>query len=446
MRLSGLTTRGGGSIISGAITALSGQALVWLIGFPTSVLIARALGPEGRGEYYLPVLAAMVCVVVFNLSLETANTYAVGERKFTLDTLSRNAALMVLAVGPLAVAALFGAFALTRSTVFEGVGTVNFAIAACTVPVSLHLAWLASLFILAKRITRSQIALVAGAMVYLAGAIVLTVVDSLDVRDVLILYAASVVTAWLLHVFWVGEFASAQPRLDRRVLREVSLYGLKLHPGSVVFYLLLKFDAFLVSIYLGTEEVGLYTLAVLLADLAVLVTYPLVQASVPFQVERSVKDSAPLTFKAARFNVALATIVAAVFAATMWLVIPALYGHQFDDTYPALVLLLPGICAMALTRPLLILLTRSGRPLPYVGMILACFLLNMALNAALLPEIGIKGASIASSVAYIALAVAVVAWSRRVAGRELRDLLLPQPDDWTTVSRALARIRRGASA
>ena len=39
MRLSGLTTRGGGTVIGGAITALSGQMLVWLIGFPTSVLM-----------------------------------------------------------------------------------------------------------------------------------------------------------------------------------------------------------------------------------------------------------------------------------------------------------------------------------------------------------------------------------------------------------------------
>jgi O-antigen/teichoic acid export membrane protein len=444
VRRSGLTLRGGGSVISGAITALSGQALVWLIGFPTSILIARALGAEGRGEYYLPVLAAMVAVVVFNLSLEVANTVAAGEGKFSFDELSRNASLMALTVGPIAMGAMFGVFLLTRESVFEGVETINFAIAAATVPVSLHLAWLASLFLLAKRITRSQIAFVLGSAVYLLGALALTVADELGVRAVLVLYAASVLAPWLLHAYWSADVGSLRPRLDRRLLREVSGYGLKLHPGNVTFYLLLKFDAFLVSVYLGAEEVGIYTLSVLLADLTVLLTYPLVQASIPFQVERSVRDSAPLAFKAARFNFALAVMLAAAFAATMWLVIPGLYGDEFSDAYAALVLLLPGTCAMAVARPLLVLVSRTYRPLLYVGLMLACFVLNVVLNALLLDEIGINGASVASSAAYAVLAVAVVAWSARVAGLPLRRLIAPQPDDWATVTGMMARMRRSS--
>jgi len=339
-----------------------------------------------------------------------------------------------------AVAAMFGVFALTRSSVFEGVSTLNYGIAAATVPFALHASWLAGLFLLAKRITRSQIALLSGAVVYLAGVLVLTLADALGVREVLLLYAASVVTAWLLHAYWSADIGSLRPRLDRRVLREVSGYGLRLHPGNVVFYLLLKFDAFLVSVYLGAEEVGIYTLAVLLADLTVLLTYPLVQSSIPFQVERSVVDSAPLAFKAARFNFALAVLLGAAFAATMWLIIPGVYGDEFSDAYAALILLLPGTCAIAVARPLLIVVSRTHRALPYVGVMLACFGLNVALNVALLPSIGLIGASVASSIAYAVLALIVIAWSARVSGLGLRQLVVPQPDDWSTIRRTAARV------
>jgi Na+-driven multidrug efflux pump len=96
---------------------------------------------------------------------------------------------------------------------------------------------------------------------------------------------------------------------------------------------------------------------------------------------------------------------------------------------------------MAVTRPLLIVVTRMNRALPYVGLMVACFGVNVALNAALLPTIGIEGASIASSIAYLMLAAAIVVWSARASDLSLRQLLMPQPDDWSTISRVLARIR-----
>jgi len=221
---------------------------------------------------------------------------------------------------------------------------------------------------------------------------------------------------------------------------------MRLHLGLISFYLLLRFDVFLVSVYRDPADVGVYSVAVLFAELAWLLTAPLTQAIVPFQAELSAQGAAPLAFKAARFNVALALLLSAAFAATLWFLVPDLYGAQFADSYPAIVLLLPGIVAVSVVRPLTWVLTRLDRPLLYSTMFLAAFALNCALNMALIPALGINGASIASSIAYVALATASVAWALRAGRLGGGDGLLPTRADVATVRAALSGLKARIAA
>jgi O-antigen/teichoic acid export membrane protein len=443
VRLGSLADRGRQTIIGSAVSGVGGQALVWVLGLPTSILIARALGPEGRGEYYLPVTAAAVALVAFHLSFESANAVAFADRRRSLAELSRSMGLAALLLGPLAVLSLVAVFLPTQDEIFAGLSLGQFLIVAATVPLALHSTWLAGIYVLAKQLPRTQLALVAGALAYLVGAAVLYAAGSLGVTEVLVLYSASIALPWLLLVLWSRTLAPLAPAAPARAgaLRELAALGLKLHLGQLFIFLLLRFDIFLVSLYLDTEDVGVYSLAVLLADLAVVVTYPLVLASLPFQAEVSAAESVDLAFKTARFNFASGVLLALAFAATLWFLIPFVYGEGFSDAYAAVLLRLPGICALAAARPLILLVQRQGRPLTYSGLAIAAFLLDIGLNLILLPSVGMLGASIAVSVALMFLAAALLGWGLRVAGEGPGALLLPQRQDRESMARAVARVR-----
>jgi O-antigen/teichoic acid export membrane protein len=438
---SGGSAKSGDTIIGGALAGLSAQALTWGLGIPTSILIARAVGAQGRGEYYLPVIAGGVALVVFHLSFELASSVVVAERRLTLERASRALSAMVVIVAPLGMAAMLAAFALTRDSVFDDVSTRNYLIAVAVLPVALHAYWLGAVFVLARQIVRAQVALVAGSATYLAGAATLAALGELGVTEVLLLYGASLLVPWLLLVVWSPQVAPIRPSFDRAALRTVAAVGLPLHAGQVFLFLLLKFDVFLVAVYLGTAEVGQYSLAVLVADLAFLLAFPLVQASLPFQAALEVSESASVAFKAARFNLLVAVLIAAVFAATQWWLIPFVYGDDFSDAYDAVLALLPGVCAMAAMRPLALLLARQGRPLLFSGAHMAAFALNVGLNVVLLDPLGIVGAAVASSIAYAALAAVLIGWALRATGMRLRDAFAPQPGDGETVRRIALRLR-----
>jgi O-antigen/teichoic acid export membrane protein len=104
------------SVASDSVETLLVRTLLYGAGFVASVLVSRGLGPEGRGAYYLPVVAAGTITAACTLGLEHTNVYLRG-RRVSLERLAGQsgpvafvmsvAAALVLLVGPWALPALF---------------------------------------------------------------------------------------------------------------------------------------------------------------------------------------------------------------------------------------------------------------------------------------------------------------------------------------------------
>ncbi len=182
--------RGGDTVAGGASVALGSQIVIYTLGLAGSIMIARALGPAGRGVYYLPVTAAMIAVALLHLSVETANTYLHAERKTPLDVLVRSSTTIALALSPLCVGGMLAVYALERDGLFADVPFAAFLAVTLAVPLQIHLLWLANVFLLGRRLPRSQLASVVGAVVQVAGTTVLFVLGSLTVESVLALYVS----------------------------------------------------------------------------------------------------------------------------------------------------------------------------------------------------------------------------------------------------------------
>lgn len=81
-------------------TIVSRVALLPL-GVIVSALLARALGPAGRGELAVATAFATVCMQFGNLGLHTSNTYFVARQRDLLPTLTANTLALSLGLGSL---------------------------------------------------------------------------------------------------------------------------------------------------------------------------------------------------------------------------------------------------------------------------------------------------------------------------------------------------------
>lgn len=429
------------SIARTATLSTTAQIAAYGLGFLASVIIARALGPTGRGQYAVVVTAVAVVAAVVHVSLENANAFYFAERDYSVDQLSRNTSLAAVAAGPVAVGVLLVLYAVSRNTLFGRIPLATYLVGVACAPFALHLLWITALYTLDKRMIRSQVATLAGAGFQLVAIFILYVAGALTVGTVIGVYTATSALIWLFHVWWSRGVMTTRPALDRQLMRGVVGYGLKLHMGFIGIYLLFRLDVFFVRGYLGPRQVGLYSLAVQFAELIWLLTTPLSMAALPFQAAGSRDEATQLSFRTARIGLLIALTLAGTFAATLWWVVPTVYGSAFAGSYRAIILLLPGVIAMAFARPLLTWLIRHDRPWRWSGLALGALALNCVINIWLIPRIGISGASLASSAAYIALAASYVHWGLSASSIGWREALVPRRSDVPSIGKVIRALR-----
>ena len=88
---------------------LSTRIFLIIIGFTSSVIIARALGPEGRGMFAIAVAIGALAVQFTNLGLHGANTYYVSRDPQLLPSLLGNSLTASFSLGTL-ISLLAGLF------------------------------------------------------------------------------------------------------------------------------------------------------------------------------------------------------------------------------------------------------------------------------------------------------------------------------------------------
>jgi O-antigen/teichoic acid export membrane protein len=121
-------------------------------------------------------------------------------------------------------------------------------------------------------------------------------------------------------------------------------------------------------------------------------------------------------------------------AAPASLLLPVLYGAPFRDATTQLLILLPGVYLVGIEAVLVQHFNSTGLPVAIPVFWLAALVVNVALNLALVPGWGARGAALASTISYTLIFILVASLFRMRTGNrlsatlvlrkaELRDLL-----------------------
>jgi O-antigen/teichoic acid export membrane protein len=425
------------SLASGSALLLGGRVLEYLAVGIAGVLVARGLGPEGRGVYSLVNQASAWSVAFVVPGLADAAVYLWGRRRYDLRALWGNylawwvgvmallsaGALAVLAVGRplLGMApwqlslALGGGMALL---LYEGAQTLalgqgmagRYVLAQVTAPL-LRLAGIAALFVLG-----TGLAAVLGVWV---GAL-------------LVACALAVALARL----------PLRPSLDLAALRHQLAYGAKGFAGWMLAALNHRLDVFIVGGLLGAAAVGRYTVAFNAAELSWWV--PLAVGSVLFPKASSLPPdvSAQLAVTVCRRTLLVAALAIACLGSAGYILIPLLYGEEFRQSVSAFYVLLPSGLFYSVSKVLGSSLWALGRPQVGVYSGLASAPVMLALNFLLVPHLGIEGAALASMAAYLLNAAVVLAVFSRATATPWWRPLLPEARDLRALAEGGASLWR----
>ena len=208
-------------------------------------------------------------------------------------------------------------------------------------------------------------------------------------------------------------------------------FGLPTMPAELTLYSLNFIDRILIVRLAGLAEAGLYALAIKFAQGINVLARGFQLAFPPLAYSISDDD------EARRAYALIFTWFAAVCAfatAGLWLlsrqITELLAAPEFFEAHEAIGLLATGVSLYALYLVMVVILGRTGRTERSFPATVAGMIVNVALNLALIPPLGIVGAGLALAGSYVVVVVLMYALTRR---------LFPVPYEWGRLSPA----RRG---
>ena len=215
-----------------------------------------------------------------------------------------------------------------------------------------------------------------------------------------------------------GFFRGAT-RPSGALARRVAAYGLRAQTGTVISQLNLRLDFVVLSALTGPSVLGIYAIASKFAELTKVLGMALTYVLYP-QFARAGRSKAAERAKRLLPKAALLTAGAVVplfFAAG--LLIPAVYGSEFEGaSTPARILLL-GLAFEGVAGVITAFLYGAGRPGLYSLAMGAGLVATVALDVLLIPRYEAVGAAAASAVAY-ATSTVVLVWLFALVSRDRR--------------------------
>ncbi|MFB4390818.1 MULTISPECIES: oligosaccharide flippase family protein [unclassified Pseudomonas] len=254
----------------------------------------------------------------------------------------------------------------------------------------------------------------------------------------LISWLCGIAVVLVLGLWWLRRQHPLALRWSRSGQRELLTYGARSHPDLLFQQLILRSDYLFIGAMLGSTALGHYAMASAAAELLLIVpeavTTPLMKRLL--QQDAGMDKLTPLALRLTATVMLGACLGMALIGE--WLIV-TLFGAAYQHAYPALLALLPGLLGLCYASILRLDLLGKNRPGTVSLMMGAGAALNLVLNVLLIPQWGIVGAAAASSIAYLAVTVAMLVLYCRLGGTPLGQTLIVLPSDFTPLWRMLQR-------
>lgn len=214
---------------------------------------------------------------------------------------------------------------------------------------------------------------------------------------------------------WMARFHDVRLRWRAGEQGKLLRYGAQSHPAVLAQQLLMRSDYLFVGALLEPAALGFYAMASSAAELLLIVpeaiTTPLMKRLL--QQGDDIKELTPLALRVTASVMFCACLCMALIG--HWLIV-TLFGSAFGPAYPALLALLPGLFCLCHASILRLDLLGKERPGTLSMIMVAGAVLNLLLNAVLIPYLGIVGAGVASSASYFAVSVMMLVVYCRLSG------------------------------
>ena len=392
-----------------------------------TVLTARWLGPEGRGVYALVVLSSAVGVTFLG-GMGSALAYEISNLGRPARVVVANAVALALGVGLLALSATVVVYLISGDRDLWWL-----VVAGAAQPPLLTVAALTWGLLGADDHRNYNRAIIAPSALSLLFLLLLLGPGRLAGDDESSVLRALV--AWLLAqcgtvlwLLWLGRKHWLPPAVRAVTPAGAAgmvAFGMQSGLADLISFFNYRVDVFVLGALRSTDEVGVYSVAVQVAEGLWFISSAIGVAIYARVGQLPREEAAELTARSMRHAIFIIFVLALGAVLVAGVLIPLAFGAEYDAAVTAFQLLTPGIVIFGLGRIFSTFFTNAlGRPKVPLLIATTSLAVSVPLCFLLIPSLGMNGAAIATTISYsISMLLAIVLFSRET-GIPPRQMLI----------------------
>jgi O-antigen/teichoic acid export membrane protein len=384
------------SLAHGVFLMFGTKMMVQAFSIAGTIVLARSLGPAGRGAVAVALVFAMLLVQFGSLGLQSANLYFAARDPRRIGTIMLNSLWAMAVMGVLLVAITLLTKAFFPGSL-RGLSWLDVVIVATGLPALFATPLLQSVFLAEGRVAIYNGVELAGSVVVCIGLVVGLLVVHIGVPGAIAVMLGAnwgmVLTFLFLQRSWIPRLGRPDVGLMWRMLK----YGFRLYATTFLAYMMGRVNLLLVNYHLGTTQAGFYAIGIAVGE-----NLHLLPSIVPLNLFPRIARGETFESSAAVFRI-LFVVFGGLCLLTIPLVKPGLellYGSRFAPAAGLYYWMLPGIFCYGLISVLGYHFAGRGFPLEAVLVWVPGFIFNIAVVAIFLPGHKAYVAALASSIAY----------------------------------------------
>ena len=419
------------NILSNSSYSIANNVISFLVSIITGMIIAKVLGPEGKGSFFLVSQIVSIGAVFFSLGVGPAILFSLKRGNLTkYESVSFSIIHTIIVVFLMVLFfVLFQEYVV--SYLNNSISQNMLVLSIILISANILLGILGYVIMGdSEGVKLWSIISSGGNLLYALLLVILVLKMELGVIGAL----SSLLLALIVRLIILLRVVILQGLAFKLVpcfkLLHIYKYGFGIFIGNLFLTSVYRIDIFFVNSILSIKDLGIYSAAVNISELILLVPSALGVALFPHLSGLERREQIIAIGKIGRLSTLLALVSALGLALITYPFIIIVFGAKFKASFLPTLLLLPGLACMTLNIAYSNFLSSTGKPFKSAKIFTAGILVNVGLNLLFLKPLGIEGAAIFSSISYCMITGGfILVLVRDNVELKWQDIVVPRRED-----------------
>lgn len=416
------------------------QILVSVVSFFTSIIVARTLGPEGRGYISYLILIFSMFGEYGELGILKASIYFQKRTDYSEEEIyNTNQTAMLINFIIISLGVIF----LKLNNLFLVEYSWKFILGGILIILFTFLnSCMNNFYIGNERIVIINKYNIIMNLVRSLLLVLFWIFGNLNINKYLVIYISSMALLTVMLYLKLGiryKFA-----YNKNLIIKEFKFGISIYLATLFIYLNYRVDQIFIKNILGEAQMGIYSIAVALAELLFLIPSSVGTALLGklYNISNNSYDERKRIISLTVKYTFYICVIIGIIGIMMTPLITVVYGKAYADATLPTCILFVGIIFASIGKVSSSYFQSIGNTRPHLIITAITLLNNIILNIILIPTIGIVGAAIASTVSYITYGIAYIIFFVKLEKFEVGDFLKFSEEDMLVIKRSLTKFKR----